>query len=78
MRPANVNDYIEFSHDTDLGEVICWLYFEPEERETDSPMVFELRHAWFGDLDIAKHLKPRVVKQIENNAYIEFMEGETV
>ena len=72
--PANVKDYYEYVYDTDIGELMCWFYTEDAEPKTDSPQVFELRHAWIDDIDIAPKLSKRVVKQIENYAYCEYEE----
>jgi len=73
-RPENTNDYFEYYYDSDLGYLVCWFHHEEEEKETASPMVFELRHAWVDDIDIAPKLTNRVVQQIKRAGLMQFLE----
>jgi len=73
-RPENIKDYYEYYYDSDLGYLVCWFYYEAEERETDSPMVFELRNVWVDTIDIAPKLTNRVVQQIKRAGLMQFLE----
>ena len=74
--PPNTDDRPEYVHDSDIGELMCWFEFEPAEPSTDSPVVFNLTHAWIGNINVAPCLPEWVVKKIERDAWISFEEQQ--
>lgn len=67
--PDNLTEYI---HQSDLGELVCWVNFEPAEADTNSPVVCNLRNVWLSDIDITRRLEKWAFKQIEDAAFAEF------
>lgn len=74
--PQNTDDRPEYVYQSDLGEVMCWFEYEPAEPSTNSPVVWNLNNAWLGNKDIVLNLSDRAIRDIENEAWVDFEEQQ--
>jgi len=74
--PQNTDDRPEYVYQSDLGELMCWFEYEPAEPSTNSPVVWNLNNAWLGNKDIVLNLSDRAIRDIENEAWVDFEEQQ--
>lgn len=74
-RPKCPRGLYEYNHYTDLGDLVCWVDYTPEERQTywepGGPASADLTDAWLGDINVFDSLSDDVIKEIEEAALIE-------
>lgn len=74
-RPKCPKGMYEYTHYTDIGELVCWIDYSRAEPQTHwepgSPACADCTDVWLGDINIFDGLGDDVVKEIEASALAE-------